>query len=88
MGLHPLASAEVSLGQFVHGIRRAVQQRNARLIVIDSLSGYLAAMPGEASLMLQLHELLAYFGEKAAITLLIDGQKELFTVAPSTPIWI
>ena len=52
--------------------------------MIDSLSGYLAAMPGETSLMLQLHELLAYLGQKAVTTLLIYGQKGLFTVAPST----
>jgi circadian clock protein KaiC len=82
--VRPIASAELSLGQFVHKIRTAVEQRNARLIVIDSLSGYLAAMPGEASLMLQLHELLAYLGQKAVTTLLVYGQKGLFTVAPSS----
>jgi circadian clock protein KaiC len=65
-------------------IRTAVEQRNARLIVIDSLSGYLAAMPGEASLMLQLHELLAYLGQKAVATLLVYGQKGLFTIAPAS----
>jgi circadian clock protein KaiC len=81
--VRPIASAELSLGQFVHVIRAAVEQRNARLIVIDSLSGYVAAMPGEVSLMLQLHELLAYLGEKAVTTLLVYGQKGLFTVAPA-----
>ena len=81
--VRPIASAELSLGQFVHGIVRA-EQRNARIIVIDSLSGYLAAMPDETSLMLQLHELLAYLGQKAVTTLLIYGQKGLFTAAPST----
>jgi circadian clock protein KaiC len=82
--VRPIASAELSLGQFVHVIRTAVEQRHARLIVIDSLSGYLAAMPGEGSLMLQLHELLAYLGQKAVTTLLVYGQKGLFTIAPST----
>jgi circadian clock protein KaiC len=82
--VRPLASAELSLGQFVHVIRTAIEQRHARLIVIDSLSGYLAAMPGEGSLMLQLHELLAYLGQKAVTTLLVYGQKGLFTIAPST----
>jgi circadian clock protein KaiC len=81
--VRPIASAELSLGQFVHVIRTAVEQRQARLIVIDSLSGYLAAMPGEESLMLQLHELLAYLGEKAVTTLLVYGQKGLYTVAPA-----
>ena len=79
-----IASAELSLGQFVQLIRTAVEQRDARLVVIDSLSGYLAAMPGEASLMLQLHELLAYLGQKAVTTLLVYGQKGLFTVAPAS----
>jgi circadian clock protein KaiC len=35
-------------------------------------------------MMLQLHELLAYLGQKAVTTLLVYGQKGLFTVAPST----
>lgn len=79
--VRPIASAELSPGQFVHAIRTAVEQRDARLIVIDSLSGCLAAMPGEASLMLQLHELLAYLGQKSVTTLLAYGQKGLFRVA-------
>ena len=81
--LRPIAAAELSLGQFVARVRTAVEQRNARLIVIDSLSGYLAAMPGEAFLMLQLHELLAYLGQKAVTTLLVYGQKGLFTIVPT-----
>jgi circadian clock protein KaiC len=82
--VRPIASSELSLGQFVHVIRTAVEERHASLIVIDSLSGYLAAMPGEASLMLQLHELLAYLGHKAVTTLLVYGQKGLFTVSPTS----
>jgi circadian clock protein KaiC len=81
--LRPIAAAELSLGQFVARIRTVVEQRNARLVVIDSLSGYLAAMPGEAFLMMQLHELLAYLGQKAVTTLLVYGQKGLFTIAPT-----
>jgi circadian clock protein KaiC len=82
--VRPIASAELSLGQFVQVIRTAVEQRSARLVVIDSLSGYLAAMPGEASLMLQLHELLAYLGQKAVTTLLVYGPKGLFRGASAS----
>jgi circadian clock protein KaiC len=82
--VRPIASGELSLGQFVHVIRTAVEEREARLVVIDSLSGYLVAMPGEAAMMPQLHELLAYLGQKAVTTLLVYGQKGLFTIAPST----
>jgi circadian clock protein KaiC len=80
--LRQIGAAELSLGQFVDRIRRAVEQRNARLIVIDSLSGYLAAMPGEAFLMVQLHELLMYLGQRAVTTLLVYGQKGLFAATP------
>jgi circadian clock protein KaiC len=64
-------------------MRTAVEQRKARLIVIDSLAGYLAAMPGEASSMLQLHELLAYLGQRAVTTVPVCGQRGLLRVAPA-----
>ena len=86
--VRPIASAELSLGQFVARICTAVEQRNARLVVIDSLSGYLAAMPGEAFLMLQLHELLAYLGQKAVTTLLVYGQKGLLRSRQRSATWM
>ena len=71
-------------------IQRSLQvQRNARLVVIDSLSGYLAAMPGKPFLMLQLHELLAYLGQKAVTTLLVHGQKGGFLRSRQrSPTWM
>jgi circadian clock protein KaiC len=66
--------AELTPGQFAHEVRRAVERDGARLIVIDSLSGYLNSMPEERSLLLHLHELLAYLGNQEVTTLLIVGQ--------------
>ena len=43
-----------------------------RLLVIDSLNGYLAAMPQEQQLILQLHELLSYLNQKGVLTILIN----------------
>ena len=34
-----------------------------RVVVIDSLNGYLNAMPGERFLIIHLHELLTYLGQ-------------------------
>src|SRR5262249_36882323 len=55
--------AELSPGEFAYAVRDAVEHGNARLVVIDSLNGYLNAMPEEQLLALQLHELLAYLGQ-------------------------
>lgn len=52
--------AEMSPGQFAANVRRSVEVDGARVIVIDSLNGYLNAMPDERFLILQMHELLSY----------------------------
>ena len=56
--------AELSPGEFVHRIRNAVEREKVNIIVIDSLNGYLNAMPGERNLIIQLHELLMYLGQR------------------------
>ncbi len=43
-------------------LRRSVEVDNARVVIIDSLNGYLNAMPDERFLILQMHELLSYPG--------------------------
>ena len=62
MTLQQVDPAELTPGEFVHSIRRAVERRRAKIVVIDSLNGYLNAMPEERFLTIQLHELLMYLG--------------------------
>lgn len=47
------------------------------MIVIDSLNGYLAAMPQEQQLILQIHELLSYLSQQGVVTFLINPQHGL-----------
>src|SRR5439155_19002413 len=54
--------AELSPGEFVHAIRREVDERQVSVIVVDSLNGYLNAMPDERFLAIQLHELTTFLG--------------------------
>ena len=68
---------ELSPGEFVHYIRQAVETAGVRTILIDSLNGYLHAMPNEQYLMLQMHELLSYLSQHSVMTLLILGQHGL-----------
>lgn len=69
--------AELSPGEFVSKIRQDVEQRDTRVVVIDSLTGFLNAMPGERDLTLQLHELIAYLNQKGVVTFLILTQHGL-----------
>lgn len=69
--------AEISPGEFASRIRSEVEQRGSRIIVIDSLNGYMAAMPQEQQLILQMHELLSYLSQKGVVTFLINPQHGL-----------
>lgn len=66
--------AEISPGEFAAKVRRQIEERATRMIVIDSLNGYMAAMPQEQHLILQMHELLSYLSQKGVLTILINPQ--------------
>ena len=66
--------AELSPGEFVGLVRESVEKNNARVVVIDSLNGYMNAMPEEQFLTAQLHELLTYLGRQGVTTLMVVAQ--------------
>jgi circadian clock protein KaiC len=68
---------EISPGEFVHAVRLEVEQHGATVVMIDSLNGYLNAMPEVRFLTLQLHELLTYLGQWGVTSLLIVAQHGL-----------
>jgi circadian clock protein KaiC len=72
--LEQMDAAELSPGEFSHRVREFVDRENIRVVVIDSLNGYQAAMPEEQFLILHLHELLQYLNRKGAATFLAIAQ--------------
>jgi circadian clock protein KaiC len=77
--------AEVPPGQLTHQIRQAVENDGVRMIVIDSLNGYLQAMPDESFLVLQLHELLTYLGRQGVVSILVVAQNGLVGASMVSP---
>ena len=69
-----LDPAEMSPGEFVELVRNAVENDDTRTVVIDSLNGFLQAMPGEQFLALHLHELLTYLNHRGVVTLMVLAQ--------------
>lgn len=66
--------AELAPGEFVDVVRSAVEQRKARVVVIDSLNGYIQAMPEEQFLTVQLHELLSYLRQQGVLAIMVVAQ--------------
>jgi circadian clock protein KaiC len=75
--LRQIDPAELSPGQFVHIVQRHVEEDKARVIIIDSLNGYLQAMPDAKFLSIQLHELLAFLNHHGVVTLMTVAQHGL-----------
>ena len=78
--------AELSPGQFAHAIRGAVERDGAVVVVIDSLNGYLNALPEERFLVTQLHEILSYLGQKHVVSILVGAHHGIIGNQMQTPV--
>lgn len=78
LSIQQIDPAELSSGEFATLVRRSVDGTHnpqpAKVVIVDSLNGYLNAMPEEKFLTAQLHELLTYLGQKGVVTLLTVTQ--------------
>ena len=70
-------AAELSPGEFAHRVRRCVDEKQIKTVVIDSINGYQAAMPEENALVLHMHELLLYLNRQGAATFMTVAQHGL-----------
>lgn len=77
--------AEISPGELAHAVKRDVE-RGVGMVAIDSLSGYLQAMPEEKHLHLHLHELLTYLNQQGVVTFLTLAQAGMTVPAQPTDI--
>jgi circadian clock protein KaiC len=86
MSLQQIDPAELSPGEFSHFVRHAVEHDKARVVVIDSLNGYMQAMPDERFLTVQMHELLTYLNQQGVVTLLVMAQHGFMGANMGTPV--
>lgn len=77
LSIEQVDAAELSPGELSARVRHSVEVRGARTVVIDSLNGYQAAMPGEQALILHMHELLQYLNRAGVSTFLTVAQHGL-----------
>jgi circadian clock protein KaiC len=86
MKIAKIDPAQLSPGEFADQIRTAVLKDNFKVVTIDSLNGYLHAMPQEQFLTLQLHELLTFLSSQGVATLLVLAQQGMMGHMMNTPI--
>jgi circadian clock protein KaiC len=75
--IHQVDPADISPGELAHSVCRAVEDDKVRVVVLDSLNGYVTAMPHEEFLHLHLHELLSYLNQQGVITVMVLAQHGL-----------
>jgi len=63
-----------------------VEENDTRIVVIDSLTGYLNAMPSERLLALHLHELLTALGAQGVTTIMLMAQHGLINSNADSPV--
>ena len=83
--------AELSPGELASNIRRAVEGADnhghpAKVIVIDSLNGYLHSMSQEKQMTAQLHELLTYLTQHGVTIMITVSQTGMIGSSVQSPV--
>jgi circadian clock protein KaiC len=84
--LKQIDPGDMSPGEFSYGVRTAVERDHARVILIDSLNGYLNAIPQVEAPLVRMHELLSYLNERGVVTLVVVAQHGIVGANMATPI--
>lgn len=69
--------SEVSPGEFSLTVRQAVDEHHCHVVLIDSFTGYLSALPDSKQAVTQMHSLLKYLSRRGALCLLVVAQHGL-----------
>jgi circadian clock protein KaiC len=69
--------AEIAPGELANKIVECVEKNQIRMIVLDSLNGYVNAMPQEDYINLHLHELLSFLNQRGVVTIMTLAQQGL-----------
>jgi circadian clock protein KaiC len=77
---------ELTPGEFSNQIRREVERNGVKIVVIDSLNGYLNAMPEERFLTIQLHEILMYLSQQGVASMLIGAHHGIIGSQMQAPV--
>lgn len=76
--LEQIEPTQMSPGEFANDVVRSVEQEGVRLIIIDSINGYMKSMPEERLLPIQIHELLSFLANRGCTSIMTLVQHGVF----------
>jgi circadian clock protein KaiC len=84
--IHKVEPGSMSPGEFSHHVRKAVEDDKVRVVLIDSLTGYLTAIPESEAAVVRLHELSSYMASCGCATFLTVAQQGMLGQNMMSPI--
>jgi circadian clock protein KaiC len=84
--IEQIEPGEVSPGEFAHKVCERVNRDGSRIVMIDSLNGYLHAIPTSHSPLVRMHELIAYLNERGVTTMLVAAQHGIMGMGMQAPV--
>jgi len=78
LALQQIEPTEMSPGEFATDVARAIEEDDVRLIIIDSINGYMKSMPEERLLAIQVHELLSFLSNHRVTCIMTLVQQGIF----------
>jgi circadian clock protein KaiC len=83
---HQIEPGQLSPGEFSHRVCEDVERRGTRLVLIDSINGYLHAIPQSDAPLARMHELLSFLNERGVATILVLAQHGIIGTTMTTPL--
>ena len=83
---HQIEPGQLSPGEFSHRVCEDVERRGTRMVLIDSINGYLHAIPQSDAPLARMHELLSFLNERGVATILVLAQHGIIGTAMTTPL--
>ena len=77
---------QITPGEFSASVRTRIERDNVGVVVIDSLNGLLNALKDEATVLGQLHELLAFLNQRGILTLITVAQHGILGSVTASPL--
>jgi circadian clock protein KaiC len=84
--LRQLDPGQIAPGEFAQDVRVDVEQRNTKVIVIDSIVGYFAAMGSADVLVTQLHELMTYLTRNDVLMIMCGCQEGFMSIGSQSAV--
>jgi circadian clock protein KaiC len=81
-----IGPCDMSVGEFVHRVHKAVDSEDVRFVFLDTLNGYINAFASHDPSLTRLHELFSYLNGRGVATFITAAQHGMIGAAMHVPV--